>query len=189
MVGPPSALFLCGRALFGLFLNDFLGCFFQFRDPCRKGVDSVRQLVDPVFDGVDEVADAVSKAKAGQVQYRTDRAGIIHCPLGKADFEVSALRENLDALIADREAQGLSIEADFVGVREVTLADATFDRDTSEAELTVRFVGELTSVVRNAEGEIVEGNPTEIKRQRDVWTFARDMGADDPNWQLVATGE
>ena len=52
-----------------------------------------------------------------------------------------------------------------------------------------RFVGELTSVVRNAEGEIVEGNPTEIKRQRDVWTFARDMGADDPNWQLVATGE
>ena len=74
-------------------------------------------------------------------------------------------------------------------MREVTLADATFDRDTSEAELTVRFVGELTSVVRNAEGEIVEGNPTEIKRQRDVWTFARDMGADDPNWQLVATGE
>ena len=48
-----------------------------------------------------DVADAVGKAKAGQVQYRTDRAGIIHCPLGKADFEVSALRENLDALIAD----------------------------------------------------------------------------------------
>ena len=99
------------------------------------------------------------------------------------------IAEAFESVIADREAQGLSIEADFVGVREVTLADATFDRDTSEAELTVRFVGELTSVVRNAEGEIVEGNPTEIKRQRDVWTFARDMGADDPNWQLVATGE
>jgi len=48
-----------------------------------------------------DVADAVSKAKAGQVQYRTDRAGIIHCTLGKADFEVSALRQNLEALIAD----------------------------------------------------------------------------------------
>ena len=64
-----------------------------------------------------------------------------------------------------------------------------FDRNTQEAELTIKFVGELTSVVRNAEGEIVEGNPNEIKRQRDVWTFARVMGTDDPNWKLVATGE
>ncbi len=48
-----------------------------------------------------DVADAVRKAKAGQVQYRTDRAGIIHCTLGKVDFEVSALRQNLEALIAD----------------------------------------------------------------------------------------
>jgi predicted lipid-binding transport protein (Tim44 family) len=48
-------------------------------------------------------------------------------------------------------------------------------------------VGELTSVVRNAEGEVIEGDPSEIKRQRDVWTFARKMGSDDPNWTLVAT--
>ncbi len=48
-----------------------------------------------------DVADAVSKAKAGQVQYRTDKAGIIHCSIGKAGFEVDALRENLEALIAD----------------------------------------------------------------------------------------
>jgi predicted lipid-binding transport protein (Tim44 family) len=53
----------------------------------------------------------------------------------------------------------------------------------------VRFVGELTSVVKNAAGEVVEGNPNEIKRQKDVWTFARKMGMDNPNWQLVATGE
>ena len=49
-------------------------------------------------------------------------------------------------------------------------------------------MGELTSVVRNEAGEIVEGNPNEIKKQRDVWTFARTMGEDDPNWRLVATG-
>jgi large subunit ribosomal protein L1 len=47
------------------------------------------------------VAEAVTKAKAGQVRYRTDKAGIIHCPLGKVDFESSALRENLEALIVD----------------------------------------------------------------------------------------
>ncbi|TCO73423.1 Tim44/TimA family putative adaptor protein [Rhodovulum euryhalinum] len=88
-----------------------------------------------------------------------------------------------------REDQGLSVEANFVGVRELSLKDATFDRDTGEAELTVKFVGELTSVVRNKAGDVIEGSPNEIKRQRDVWTFARRMGVDDPNWQLVATGE
>lgn len=96
--------------------------------------------------------------------------------------------ETFVTVIADREDKGLRIEADFVGVREVVLESATFDRETSEAEVTLRFVGELTSVVRNADNEIVEGNPNEIKKQRDVWTFGRVMGTNDPNWRLVATG-
>jgi len=48
-----------------------------------------------------DVETAVKNAKAGQVRYRTDKAGIIHCPIGRADFEVAALKENLDALITD----------------------------------------------------------------------------------------
>jgi len=48
-----------------------------------------------------DVAGAVRNAKAGQVRYRTDRNGIVHCTIGKADFEVDQLRENLAALIAD----------------------------------------------------------------------------------------
>ncbi|MBK1645147.1 50S ribosomal protein L1 [Thiocapsa imhoffii] len=48
-----------------------------------------------------DVAEAVRNAKAGQVRYRTDKAGIIHCPLGKADFEPVKLRENLEALLAN----------------------------------------------------------------------------------------
>jgi predicted lipid-binding transport protein (Tim44 family) len=88
-----------------------------------------------------------------------------------------------------REREGLSVETHFVGLRELALQDATFDRDSKEGEITVRFVGELTSVVRNKAGEVVEGSPTAIKRQRDLWSFARRMGVDDPNWQLVATGE
>lgn len=48
-----------------------------------------------------DVAQAVNNAKAGQVRYRTDKAGIIHCPLGKADFEPVKLRENLEALLAN----------------------------------------------------------------------------------------
>ena len=47
------------------------------------------------------VAEAVNNAKAGQVRYRTDKAGIIHCPLGKMDFEPNKLRENLEALLGN----------------------------------------------------------------------------------------
>ncbi len=48
-----------------------------------------------------DVETAVKNAKAGQVRYRTDKAGIIHCPIGRADFEVPALKENLESLLAD----------------------------------------------------------------------------------------
>jgi large subunit ribosomal protein L1 len=48
-----------------------------------------------------DVATAVKNAKAGQVTYRVDKAGIVHCTIGKANFEVTALKENLLALMAD----------------------------------------------------------------------------------------
>jgi large subunit ribosomal protein L1 len=48
-----------------------------------------------------DVATAVKNAKAGQVTYRVDKGGIVHCTIGKASFEVSALKENLQALISD----------------------------------------------------------------------------------------
>ena len=88
-----------------------------------------------------------------------------------------------------REEAGLTTEAKFLGIRELSLAEAEFDTATKSAEISVRFIGELTSVTRNKAGEIVEGSTTEVKRQRDVWVFSRRMGVQDPNWQLVATGE
>ncbi len=109
---------------------------------------------------------------------------------------VETLRQFLSAdvltsftsVVENREAEGMIIDAKFVGVREMKLTGATFDTATKEGEITLKFVGELTSVVRDRAGEIVEGKPDEIKRQKDVWTFARVMGSDDPNWKLVATG-
>jgi large subunit ribosomal protein L1 len=48
-----------------------------------------------------DVAGAVKNAKSGQVRYRVDKAGIVHCTIGRANFEVQALKENLQALLAD----------------------------------------------------------------------------------------
>ncbi|MFN3994035.1 MAG: Tim44/TimA family putative adaptor protein [Tabrizicola flagellatus] len=91
--------------------------------------------------------------------------------------------------IAAREAEGLTIEANFLGIKELALHDATYNPDSRMAEISVRFAADQTYVVRNKAGEIVEGSPREVKKTRDIWTFARQMGSDDPNWQLVATGD
>lgn len=106
-----------------------------------------------------------------------------------APFLSEDVYEAFAQVVDARQTQGLTIEAEFVGVRGLTLSDAAFDQATNRAEITIRFVGELISVVRDATGEIVEGVPNQPKRQKDSWTFERVMGSGDPNWRLVATGE
>lgn len=68
-----------------------------------------------------DVAAAVKNAKGGQVRYRTDKAGIIHCPIGKVGFEVNALRENLEALLADLQKMKPS-SAKGVYMKKVTVS-------------------------------------------------------------------
>ena len=104
-------------------------------------------------------------------------------------FLAEDVYETFAEVVEAREEQGLTIEAEFVGVRELTLQDATFDKATDRAEITMKFIGELTQVVRDNSGEIIEGSQSQVKKQKDIWTFARNMGADDPNWVLVATDE
>lgn len=200
-------------------LRSVLGTRDGFEKPPVSGVPQPERRVNrPEFDVIeggpdrditDYVDDGTEAAKALAAMKLVDRSfsvreflegargayEMILMAFEKGDlsdvraFLSDEVAESFDAVIADRNAQGLTIEANFVGVREVSLSDATFDRASNEGEVSIKFVGELTSVVRNADGDIIEGSSTEIKRQKDVWTFARIMGSDDPNWQLVATGE
>ena len=68
-----------------------------------------------------DVETAVKNAKAGQVKYRTDKAGIIHCPIGTVNFEIAALRENLAALIADLQ-KGKPAAAKGVYMKKLTVS-------------------------------------------------------------------
>jgi len=97
--------------------------------------------------------------------------------------------ETFETVVTERQSQGLTIEAEFIGVQKIAINEATFNVETGLAEITIRIIGELTNVVRDADGALVEGNETSPKQQKDIWTFARVMDLDDPNWQLVATGE
>ncbi|WP_112320851.1 Tim44/TimA family putative adaptor protein [Oceanibium sediminis] len=103
-------------------------------------------------------------------------------------FLAPEVYESFSTAVFARADQGLTVDANFIGIRELKIVGAEFDEDTNEGDITLRFVGELTSVVRNPDGEVVEGDATEIKRQKDTWTFSRIMGSESPNWLLVATG-
>jgi predicted lipid-binding transport protein (Tim44 family) len=105
------------------------------------------------------------------------------------DFISEEIEDVFDQVIEDRKSKGLAIEAEYLGTRETRLTDATFDRATGWAEISVSFSAEMTSVVLDSDGTVIEGDSKQVKRQKDVWTFARDMSSNDPNWQLVATSE
>lgn len=104
-------------------------------------------------------------------------------------FLAEDVYETFVEVVESRKEQGLTIEAEFIGVRELSISDATFDEATKIAEVTVRYVGDLTSVVKDAEGQVLEGSATAVKKQKDIWTYAHEMSSSDPNWLLVATDE
>ncbi|MCF4166835.1 Tim44/TimA family putative adaptor protein [Zavarzinia compransoris] len=88
-------------------------------------------------------------------------------------------------VIADRRATGKTAEHQLAALKSATIEKAVMKGRI--AEITVRFMAEGTSVVRDAEGRVVEGHPTAVRDMIDVWTFARDTRSRDPNWQLIAT--
>ena len=96
--------------------------------------------------------------------------------------------DSFSSVIIARQEAGLKVNATFVGVREMKVTGAKFNGRNKEGEITMRFVGEIVSYVEDETGKIIEGNRDVIKRQIDIWTFARKFGRDDPNWALVSTG-
>ena len=163
----------------------------------------------PDLDITDHVAEDSASAKALASMKRVDPSFNVSEFLGGARgayemilmaFEKGDLDEIVPfisedvyeafaSVVDERQRQGLTVEAKFIGISDMALTEAVFDDATSEAEVSVRFKSEMTSVVRDSAGDIIEGSEKEIKRQKDTWTFARKMDAGDPNWRLVATGE
>ena len=89
--------------------------------------------------------------------------------------------------IENRKIKGLKTNLTFGGIRALTIVDADFDQSSSEVEITIRFLSDLTIVVKNDKGNIVEGSENDIKVQKDVWTFGRTLTSKNPNWSLIAT--
>ena len=95
--------------------------------------------------------------------------------------------EGFAGAIDDREKAGNILESRFVGIdkAEVTAAEIKGKR----ANITIRFLAEFISATLNKAGEVIEGDPKQVREITDVWTFERDTASRDPNWKLVATDE
>lgn len=87
--------------------------------------------------------------------------------------------------IRAREAEGQTLENTLVRIRGAEAIEAYIEGRT--AFITVKITSEQVNVTRDAEGEVVEGDPNHIAEVTDIWTFGRDIRARDPNWELVAT--
>mgnify|MGYP001766930830 FL=1 len=87
--------------------------------------------------------------------------------------------------IRRRQEMGQKLETQLVAIRSAEIDEAYMAGRT--AHVTVKFVTDQISVVRDAEGAVVEGSATDVNEVTDFWTFARDTRVSDPNWALVAT--
>jgi predicted lipid-binding transport protein (Tim44 family) len=92
---------------------------------------------------------------------------------------------SFESAIRGRAERREKAETTLIGFEASDIAGA--EMQGSAAQVTVRFVSEQINVVRNAEGQIADGNPNEVQKVIDLWTFRRDTKSSDPNWLLVKT--
>ena len=87
-----------------------------------------------------------------------------------------------DAL-KERNSKGHYAEITFIGVNSATIKE--HKKINSILQVTVDFVGEVITCIRDKEKKIISGNPEKIKKIYDTWVFSRDTKSANPNWQLV----
>ena len=150
----------------------------------------------PVAKGAEAGVDAVKRADANfdaQGFVRGARAAFEMIVNAFAKGDTATLRPlladevygNFAAAIEQRRAARHTLETQLIGFENVEIAAA--EMAGSQARVTVRFVSEQINVTRDADQQMIEGNPNEVEKITDLWVFARDTRTSDPNWLLVAT--
>lgn len=92
-----------------------------------------------------------------------------------------------DAAIAARDAAGEKLENSLIRVEETRIHSASLDGRM--ARVSVLFVADIAAVTRDKDGTVIAGSLDDAIESRDVWTFARNVSARDPNWLLEETDE
>ena len=91
------------------------------------------------------------------------------------------------SVIDKRKKDGFIVDAKFIGMRDIRIIDASFSQKTKIADVTLSFKSEITTVVKDSKGAIIEGHPDEIKKQKDTWIFTKNLSDKSPVWFLKST--
>ena len=91
------------------------------------------------------------------------------------------------AAIDARAAAGETLDNRLIRIEQATIDHAELDGTT--ARVRVRFVADIATVTRNAEGAVIAGSLDDAIESRDLWTFSRDVTSRDPDWLLDETDE
>jgi predicted lipid-binding transport protein (Tim44 family) len=92
---------------------------------------------------------------------------------------------NFDQAICARGNAGETMEETLISIKSADVVEAYME-DTV-AYITVKFISEQVHAIRNKDGEVIDGDPSNVTEAADFWTFSHDMKVQDPNWILVAT--
>jgi len=148
-------------------------------DPLEAGIAQIK-AADPSFRERDFVKGARMAFEAVLEAFAKGDGSTLKSLLDNTVYE------NFAGAIREREKAGLELETTIVGIDESEIVRA--EMDGSLATVTVKIVTEQVNAMKDTDGEIVEGDPANVVRVTDVWTFCRNTASTDPNWLLVATG-
>jgi len=93
--------------------------------------------------------------------------------------------EEFEDAIKERKKNNLLSETTFVGINSADIKDHS--QRNNILEVTVNFVSEIISCVRDKDKKVISGDPEKIKKVSDTWKFSRDLRSNNPNWQLIET--
>jgi len=93
--------------------------------------------------------------------------------------------DQFNQALQDRKKRGHFAEITFIGVNSANIKE--HKKINSILQVTVNFVGEVITCIRDKDKKIISGNPEKIKKIYDTWIFSRDIKSNNPNWQLVET--
>lgn len=97
------------------------------------------------------------------------------------------VRDAFTAAILARTTAGHVLENRLVSIERAVIADAALEG--RQARITVRFDADIAAVTRDADNAVIAGSMTDAVETHDVWTFARTLKSNDPNWKLADTDE
>ncbi len=93
--------------------------------------------------------------------------------------------DGFESALDERDKKKEEVESSFVGISKADIVEASLKNKL--AQVTVKFVSELITATRDEEGRVIDGDPNAVREVTDIWTFARETSARDPNWKLIAT--